>query len=197
MHRLYKTLTPFLLAMTLGLLVHGFVNRTKFSHAVSTSAPIETNLEILSVPEVDFPDELKKSGFIFASVRLQALLDADGKVKNVRPYPMLPYGVPESEAGKGQYVGYTSARTTDGFVEELPFGLTALAIEQISKTEFIPRRVDGQAKPELVFVIVQFRYSESTWTKGCNDIEVQVINSEGPVWRGNIWKQKDLPCVMI
>ena len=198
MYRLYKTLTPFLITMMLGLLVHGVVNRVRFNPAVRVSAPIETRLEIISIPNMNFPETFKRPQFFGGTVRLQALFDSDGKVKNVRPYPMLPFGVPESEAGKGQYAGYTSARTHGGFVKELPFGLSLQAIDQISKTRFIPKNVDGQPIAESVFVLVNFVYNNSRYAHGCNEIQVTVVNSEGTVWRGDIWEARDrVVCVMI
>ena len=201
MHRLHQTITPFLVAMTIGLLVHGFVNSGKWRNKYSTRTRVHlevqsTPLKVLSVPDLDFPEVVKQAQF-GGTVNLQALFDSDGTVKSIRPYPMLPYGVPESEAGHGKYAGYTSAMIGTKFVKELPFGLTDLAKTQVSKIQFLPKYVNGEPQAEWTAVQVSFGYSESRYSVGCSQIEITVIGTKGIVWQGNIWTHRNRGCVLI
>ena len=199
MHRLYQTITPFLIAMTIGLLAFGLVNQRKWRNRVSTHAGINqpgksTPLKVLSVPDLDFPEAVKQARVVGRTVKLQALFDSDGTVKNIRPHPMLPFGVPESEAAHGKYAGYTSTMIGAKFVKELPFGLTELAKTHVSKIKFLPKYVTGEPQAELTTVQVSFDYSESRYSVGCSQIEITVIGTESILWQGNIWTHRNRGC---
>src|SRR5690349_13737239 len=105
------------------------INRCEF--VSSASCPRTTTAPISNVflPDVDFPEDFQRfDSFYSASLRLKALFDSDGRVKQIAPFPMLPYGVPESAAGKGEFRDYTPFMTHWKFVKELPHGLTEIAI---------------------------------------------------------------------
>jgi hypothetical protein len=157
----------------------------------------ETPLKIESVPDWDFSDAAKKSTGASASLRLIALFDSDGIVKEIRPYPMLPFGVAESEAGHGQYADYTPMMMETQFVKQLPYGFTESAIEQVRLIRFKPRLVDGQPVSEWVMVNTEFGYTESRFSIGCSAITVTVMNDNGTLWHGNTWIQRVRGCILV
>jgi len=103
---------------------------------------------------------------------------------DVRPYPMLPFDVPESVAGTGEYADVTPAMVNSHFVEELPYGMTDAAIQQARGIKFIPRKVKGVAFPEQVNVITHFGFGGTSFSAGCGSIEVTVFDKSGMLWQG-------------
>src|SRR5450432_2725770 len=103
---LLKRVLPFVLTCALGIFIGlakvSITRRTPGFPIHQTSRP-----KVVAAPEVEFPVG-KKAHESYGSIRLQAQFCADGRIRNVKPFPMLPYGVPESEAGHGSYADYTA-----------------------------------------------------------------------------------------
>jgi hypothetical protein len=200
-HRLIKALVPFTLAFAAGIVLHLLlvpgVTKVSIEERLDFSE-VSVPITHVTVPSADFPEAAKHtSGFFGGSVRLRALFDADGKVKQVRPYPMLPYGMAESAAGHGEFRDYTSAMVSGRFVSELPFGLTELAVDQIRRTEFSPAMSQGRLNPEWVTIEVEFSFNEGRYAAGCSEINVTIMDSRGVVWNGNTWVHRDRGCSLI
>ena len=173
------------------------INRCEFEFSANcptTATPISN----VFLPDVDFPETLKRSKtFYKASLRLKALFDSDGRVKEIAPFPMLPYGVPESAAGKGEFLGYTPFMIDWKFARELPHGLTEIAIVQIERTGFSPATLDGKPVGQLVMINVDFGYNENRFASGCSTIEVTIMDDKDVRWGGNTWVHRDRGCVVI
>ena len=160
----------------------------------TTTSPISN----VFLPDVDFPEPFKRfKTFYGASLRLMALFDSDGRVREVTPFPMLPYGVPESAAGKGEYLHYTPFMTHWKFVKELPFGLTEIAIDQIEHTGFSPATFDDKPVSQWVMINIEFGYNENRFASGCSTIEVTIMDDRDVRWTGNTWAHRDRGCVLF
>jgi hypothetical protein len=175
------------------------INRCEVEWSASCPPRINT-LPISNVflADVDFPESLKGSKtFYHASLRLKALFDFDGRVKEIAPFPMLPYGVPESAAGKGEFRGYTPFMVDWKFVKQLPHGLTEIAIVQIERTGFSPATLNGKPVGQWVMINVDFGYNENRFASGCSTIEVTIMDDSGVRWTGNTWVNRDRGCVLF
>ena len=176
--------------------VHTFNRSGLEFHASPTT--ITGPISNVFLPDVDFPETFKRfKTFYGASLRLIALFDSDGTVKEVTPFPMLPYGVPESAAGKGEFIGYTPFMTHWKFVKQLPFGLTEMAIDQIERTGFSPALFKGKPVSQWVMINIEFGYNENRFATGCSTIEVTIMDDKDVRWTGNTWIHRDRGCVLI
>jgi hypothetical protein len=186
MHRIVKTLVPFSLALVSGLLVTALVN-SRLARPEELGRH-STPLKIVSVPETDFSADAKLARGLQASVKLRALFDEDGLVKDVRPYPMIPYGVPESAAGRGEFRDRTSSMVQGRFVDTLPYGLTDVAIKQVKQVRFVPGTVNQTAQCDWVIVLVEFTVQnvQLDWPN-CSSIKTTMMDESGVVWQGNTW----------
>jgi hypothetical protein len=110
---------------------------------------------------------------------------------------MLPYGVQESAAGKGEFLGYTPFMKGWKFAKELPFGLTDIAIDQIKQTGFSPAMLAGKPVSQWVMINVEFGYNENRFASGCSTIEVTIMDDKDVRWTGNTWIHRDRGCVLI
>jgi len=174
------------------------LNRCDLEFHASCAKPITAPINNVFVPDVDFPETFKRSKtFYGASLRLIALFDSDGTVKEVTPFPMLPYGVPESAAGKGEFIGYTPFMTHWKFVKQLPFGLTEMAMDQIERTGFSPALFKGKPVSQWVMINIEFGYNENRFASGCSTIEVTIMDDKDVRWTGNTWIHRDRGCVLI
>jgi hypothetical protein len=154
-------------------------------------------LTVYSVPDVDFPEEVKRlRRFVYAQVRLEAVFE-NGSIKSVRPYPMLPYGVTESAAGSGEFADVTPFMLDATFVNALPYGLTESAIRQVSEIDYNPKKLNGRSVPQRVTVLTKYSYSDSRFAVGCSNIEVTIIDDTGVLWKGNTWVSRNRGCVLI
>src|SRR5947209_3216778 len=109
---LLKRFLPFALALVVGLLLWNLLSKTKHSVNIVNSkyagmgfgsgsgwGPRSdgdklASVRIYYVPDIVIPDAVRHSSYEFsATIRLEALLGADGKVSEVKPVLMLPYGV--------------------------------------------------------------------------------------------------------
>ena len=206
-----RLLHQFLLTLILmvGIVAHHLMNRKSESVHTSNRCDVEFNTRCSTptthtpvsnvfVPDVDFPETFKRfKTFYGASLRLKALFDSDGMVKEVAPFPMLPYGVPESAAGKGEFLTYTPFMTRWKFVKELPFGLTEKAIDQIEHTGFSPAMSDGKPVSQWVMINIEFGYNENRFASGCSTIEVTIMDEKDVRWTGNTWVNREKGCVLF
>ena len=156
-----------------------------------------SRITIESVPNADFPLTLKKRGPRGGSVRLIAVFDADGSIKSIRPYPIVPFGVDESAAGSGKFADVTPFMSGGRFVRSLPYGLTELAIEQVSKIKYKPRTENGKPAAQSVFVLTDFSYTDSEYSVGCSSVDLTIMDDSGVLWLGNTWVGRDRGCLMI
>jgi len=205
-----RLLHQFLLTLILmvGIVAHHMIsrkrepvytfNRCDVEFHASCSTTATAPISNVFLPDVDFPETFERfQTFYGASLRLKALFESDGKVKEVRPFPMLPYGVPESAAGKGEYVDYTPFMTHLKFVKELPFGLTEIAIDQIEHTGFSPAMANGKPVSQWVMINIEFGYDENRNASGCSTIEVTIMDDKEVRWTGNTWVHRDRGCVLV
>ena len=186
-----------------GIVAHQIISRktehrSEFQFSASSITTNKSPISNVFVPDVDFPDTFKRfKTFYGASLRLKARFDSDGTVKEVAPFPMLPYGVPESAAGQREYLAYTPFMVRWKFVKELPVGVTERVIDQIEHTGFSPAMFDGKPVSQLVMINIEFGYTESRFASGCSTIEVTIMDDKDVRWTGNTWVHRDRGCVLI
>lgn len=171
--------------------------RFKFEFSASRITTNTSPISNVFVPDVDFPETFKPPKTFYGSLRLKALFNSDGTVKEVVPFPMLPYGVPELAAGKGDFVGYTPFMRGWKFSKDLPHGLTEIAIDQIEHTGFSPATVDGKPVSQWVMINIDFGYNENRYANGCSTIDVTIMDDKDVRWTGNTWARRDKGCVMF
>jgi hypothetical protein len=195
-----RLLHQFVLTLILmaGILAHHVISRRSMSdHAVHSSSVTYTPIRNVFLPDVDFPEDFQRfKSFYGASLRLKALFDSDGRVKEIAPFPMLPYGVPESAAGKGEFRGYTPFMIDWKFVKELPHGLTEMAIVQIERAGFSPATLNGKPVSQWVMINVEFGYNENRFASGCSTIEITIMDDKDVRWTGNTWVHRDRGCMV-
>lgn len=209
MAQVLKRALPFILAFVFGVMMTAIIGRLHpirhtmsfqgRGHRCHKSVNVYEikRITIDSVPDADFPDALQKSGSDGGSVRLIATFDADGSVKLIRPYPMLPFGVNESAAGSGEFEDVTPFMSDGRFVNSLPSGLTELAIEQVSGIKYKPRTENGTPVSQRVFVLTDYANTDSPFSAGCSSIHVTVMDETGILWQGNTWVSRNQGCVVI
>ncbi|HEY6242481.1 MAG TPA: hypothetical protein VIX17_00965 [Pyrinomonadaceae bacterium] len=208
MPRLLHQLLVTLILMTGIVAHHIIVRRTEpvhkingcdvESHARCPTTTTYTPISNIFLPDLDFPESFKRfETFYGASLRLKALFDSDGRVKQIAPYPMLPYGVPESAAGKGEFLDYTPFMTHWKFVKELPYGLTEMAIVQIERAGFSPAMSDGQPVGQWVMINIEFGYNENRFASDCSTIDVTIMDDKDVRWTGNTWVHRERGCVLF
>ena len=200
MTQILKRALPFLLTFAIGIACASIAERLFWyrSHCPPRSAPTDVSrITIESVPNADFPQALKKRGPGGGIVRLIAVFDADGSIKSIRPYPMVPFGVDESTAGSGKFADVTPFMSGGRFVSSLPYGLTELAIEQVSKIKYKPRTANRKPASQTVFVLTDFSYTDSEYSVGCSSVDLTIMDDSGVLWLGNTWIGRDRGCLMI
>jgi hypothetical protein len=185
-----------------GIVAHQVISRktehrSKFEFSASRITTNTSPISNVFVPDLDFPETFKRSKTFYGSLRLKALFDSDGTVKEVAPFPMLPYGVPESAAGKGEFLGYTPFMRGWKFAKDLPFGLTEIAIDQIERTGFSSATVDGKPVSQWVMINIDFGYNENRFASGCSTIEVTIMDDNDVRWTGNTWVHRNRGCVVF
>lgn len=182
--RIFLLVLILLVGIGIGVLGHSFWLRV---HRDPTPEVEESSdLSVIFIPDADFTEEAKRSPGISASIRLQGVVDANGQMKDVRPFPLLPYNVPESAAGSQEFPNVTPAIVDSKFVAELPYNLTDAAIRQVQRIHFVPKKVNGEAVSELVNVIINFGFVRNRFAvgRGCDSIKVTIFNKRGMVWEG-------------
>ncbi|MGH9883602.1 MAG: hypothetical protein ACRD6N_19430 [Pyrinomonadaceae bacterium] len=191
-----KRVLPFSLALALGVGLGQLTNHVKPTRvrlADATAAEFSVPPAIISVPELDLTEAANNlRGLGMISIRMQALFDADGSVKEVRPFPMLPYGVPEAAAGHGEFAGYTAMRVNNHFVKELPNGLTDIAIKEVQGIAFAPKELNGTAVPSRVTVLMSFNpgyYPREN--SSFNEITLTVMDGSGVLWDDSVWVNRE------
>ncbi len=165
------------------------------------SAPVEgsSDLSVIFIPDADFTEEAQRSPGISASIRLQGVVDINGQMKNVRPFPSLPYNVSESVAGSPEFPDVTPTMVSGKFAKELPYNLTDAAIRHAQSIHFLPRKVNGEAVSEQVHVIIKFGFVRSPIVvgKGCNSIKLTIFNKSRTVWEGQTSVSRYDGCMLI
>ena len=181
----------------IGILGHSFWLRLRSDHPARTTG--SSDLAVIFIPDADFTEEAQRSPGISASIRLHGVVDVEGQMKNVRPFPMLPSNVPESAAGGPEFPDVTPAMVNSKFVKELPYNLTDAAIRQAQSIQFLPRRVNGVAVAEPVNVIIKFGFIRSPLAvgKGCNSIKLTIFNKSGTIWEGQTSVSRYDGCMLI
>lgn len=168
---LIKRGLPFILALTTGLWLANYISFFKPPIEKSIhEAPRKrtTSFRIKHVPDVVIPDAALRSlefagsrDWFTASIRLEAVLRADGKVTEIKPVRMLPYGVNDSSI-KAESQSHVSAFIFNHeFVPELPYGLTQSAIEAVRRIEFTPAMIDGRPISVRVTINSDFGYTSA------------------------------------
>jgi len=173
------------------------INRCEFVSSASCPRTATSPISNVFIPDLDFPETFKRSKTFYGSLRLKALFNSNGFVEQVTPFPMLPYGVPESAAGKGEFLGYTPFMRGWKFAKDLPFGLTEIAIDQIERTGFSSATVDGKPVSQWVMINIDFGYNENRFASGCSTIEVTIMDDKDVRWTGNTWVHRDRGCVVF
>jgi len=176
--------------------VHTF-NRCESEFSASCFKTTTSPISNVFLPDADFPATFKRFKTFYGSLRLKARFNSVGFVEEVTPFPMLPYGVPESAAGKSEFLGYTPFMREWKFAKELPFGLTDIAIDQIKHTGFSPAMLDGKPVSQWVMINIEFGYNENRFASGCSTIEVTIMDDKDVRWTGNTWVHRDRGCVLI
>jgi len=211
MTHILRRALPFILAFLFGVMITAVIGRIlpvhphhlfdHGGHRCKRKPPTANDIgriTIESVPNADFPEAIKKRQPTYGRVKLIAVFDADGSVKSVRPYPMIPFGVSESAAGVGEFAGVTPFMIDGEFVNSLPDNLTELAIQQVSRIGYKPKTLNGQPVSQTVFVLTDYGYSESSrFASGCSRIDVTIMDDTGILWEGNTWVSQDVGCVLI
>ncbi len=194
-HALKKAL-PFVIALLVGVGLSHFKN--SLLPVPSRSEPTATvvPVRIKAIPDGQFSLAAKNSNGVYAVVKLQAVLGADGKVSDVKPVLMISHGGDES-VFLSKHPETTSSQVSGKFVKELPFGLTESAISQIKRMSFSPKLVNGHLLSERVSVIAEFSYNESEWAHNCNSIRFTIFSDGDVLWRGETWVGRNLGCIMI
>ncbi len=194
-----KTAVPFLLTLLIGVAADRFLGRILFESLDHQAGPgpMSQPLRIESVPEVDFPDSVKRFGELRVKVRLRALFGETGEVREVIPSPSLPYGGPEQgiaaqdfESNKSRYI-----------VDDLTRNLTQTAIQQVRQIRFMPKRMDSTFVPQWVTVETSFEHMCRAWPPGGTDkfssISVKVMDNTGVLWQGNTWVNDGTDCFRL
>ncbi|MDT5124038.1 MAG: hypothetical protein QOC96_3520 [Acidobacteriota bacterium] len=175
---LLKRFLPFALTLIVGLMLGSLLSKS--THSVDVVAPKYTGMgfgsgsgwgphpdrdkqapvKINYVPDIVIPDAIRRSSWEFvATLRLEAVLGADGKVSEVKPILMLPYGVTESSLDPKDPAKTLPFILNGKFVASLPYGLTEAAIEMAKNIKFIPATINGM--PVSVRVTINSEFSNS------------------------------------
>lgn len=208
---LLKRVLPFALTLVVGVLVANLWSN--FPYSVNIGAPKYAGAgfgggsslgphsdenkpyraEIRYIPDIVIPDAARRSrrGFS-ATIRLEALLNADGTVSGVRPVLMLPYGVNETSLDSKERSKISPYILDGNFVMSLPYGLTEAAIDMVRKIEFTPAKIDGKPVTVRVTINSQFAY----WTGpsdvvcgGCPIADTVIMEDGKVIWRTNFSPQ--------
>jgi len=181
-----KRVLPFCLAFCagLGLVMLRNQNYGTLNCSLPPRAPVVTPLKVDFVPELNLTAAAKRSTGLDSHLQLIALFDGDGRIKEIRPHPMLPYGVPESEAGRGRFANYTPMLVDGQFVKELPFELTKESIEHVCRIRYTPKRVGGRPVSQLVIVNIEFSFGNSPDFVRGDSIDMTLMDDSGTLWEG-------------
>jgi hypothetical protein len=191
MQCLLKRFLPFALTMIFGLWLASYsspprarVGKIVYNSPRHTAVPVS----IKSVPGIVYPAASCRAtnGFL-VTIRLEALLGADGTVSEIKPVLMLPYGVSEESLSPTERAENSPFILDGKFVERLPYGLTEAAIEAFRQIEFIPATRDGQPIPVRVTIDTRFSYTPGIHSVcnsfGGNYADTVIIEGDAVRWR--------------
>src|SRR5262245_20766941 len=148
---------PFVLTLTIGIAVDSLLSATIFRPTRQQSVALkawvyEEPVIINSIPDVDFPKSIQQVGGLWTKVRLRALFDRDGQVKQITAEN---YALDDPTGELNQM----PPKPDDDFTAVICRDATQTAIDQLSKTWFRPRIVNGEAVSEWVTVDTIFAYN--------------------------------------
>ncbi|MDT4969624.1 MAG: hypothetical protein QOJ64_4361 [Acidobacteriota bacterium] len=192
---LLKRGLPFVLALITGLGAWALTERLQaptLSTSIKVKDTVGTAVIIKHVPELQLTRAaIKSSGGFNGSIRLQALLGADGRVEEVKLVPMLPYGVTEESLDAAQRTESMPARINGEPAMSLPYGLTEVAIEAAKGMKFTPATKDGKPISVWVTITADFGYSDGAGCMG-GGTEFIVMDDEGVKWHA---RKGDSVCI--
>jgi hypothetical protein len=178
-------------ALLIGIAVAAVVRRESPTYMTCGTFPYqrEERLQIVSVPDADFAESVKiERPFFTASARFEVLFDANGVIKSVRPYPMLPYGVSKAT---GEFADATPFLADGTFVTKLPEDVIALATRQIFSIQYNPKTVNGSPVVERAFVLVEYSYADPEYADLLDHIDVTIMDDTAVLWQGNTWVSRN------
>lgn len=193
---LLKRILPFLITLGVGVTLSLFALRSFYRQSKSYCISQDlmnsekigpSGLTILSLPEFDFTDAARRTSGFSGSIRLQAVLDADGTVREVKPIKMLPYGVREESLAAEERNQITPFMVDGKFVRSLPYGLTDASIESAKKIQFTPTIIDGKPMPVRVTIVNEFNLITSPDCVQCSSIDTYAFDDSGKTWQKHSW----------
>jgi hypothetical protein len=191
MRRVINSAIPFVLTLTIGIALDSLLNRFLFRPSVDQSRVVrawvyEEPVAIVSVPDVEFPKSVQQMGGLWTRVKLRALFDSDGQVKQISA---VADGLPSMgfEDGRGQAT--RQLRTAQRqFMSEILRDVMQTAIDQLSRTKFKPRTVNGEFLPEWVTVETTFAYNFRE--QGGRAIDVRISGAH-VMWTADTWSGRN------
>lgn len=184
---LLKRILPFILTLSLGLVLGKVLTRPSFrtdATALVLTRVDTTPLSILSVPEIDFTEEARRTTNILSgSLRVQASLGADGKVSDVKLIGTFPAANFTLVDKKGELVRPTSAILNDKFIDSLPQELIEASIEATKQIQFIPATKDGKPISSSVTAVYEFYLIASPDCITCSEINITITDNGGLRWQ--------------
>ncbi len=187
---LLKKILPFILTLSLGIALPGILTHLSVltgREAIESTNVKSTPLAIQYVPELDFSDESRRSYGFSASLKLQALLGADGSVSDITPVVMLPYGVTDASTVETGNMGQPTPAIMNGkFVRTLPYGLIETSIEAAKQIQFTPATKNGKSTSVMVNIVYEFNLMISPDCMECSSIITTIMDDSGVRWRGEI-----------
>jgi hypothetical protein len=189
---LLKKVLPFVLALSLGIALGRLITHSNLRSDIAMVESPSSNsmpLSISYVPELDFTDAARRTIGFSGSLKLRALLDADGKVSEVEPAVMLPYGVTDEASVETGRMGHPAPAIMDGkFVKTLPYGMTESAIESAKQIRFTPAMKDGKPTSSLITITYEFNLSTSPDCM-CSSITTTIMDDSGVKWHKPTWRE--------
>lgn len=202
---LLKRVLPFAFTMVFGLWLANYISSSRpLAEKSAGESPRQriVSVKIMRVPDIINPAAscLSPNGFS-TTIRLEALLGADGTVSEIKPVLMLPYGVGE-ESLTPEERQQVSPFILDGkFVESLPYGLAEAAIDAARRIEFIPATKDGKPISVRITINSQFSYTPSphSFCASCPNAEITIIEGGVIRWRTMFMtraeRERDCPAI--
>jgi hypothetical protein len=191
-----------MLTLSIGILLGRFITHSNLHPRVVIIESINAKtmpVFISYVPDLDFTDAARRTNGFSGLLDLRAVLDADGKVSEVKPTDILPYGAADDSVAYGvtadtsvetRRIGHPTPAYIDGkFVETLPYGMTEAAIESAKQIRFTPAMKDGKPISSLVTIEYEFNLITSPDCLRCSSIITSVRDDRGVIWNKLTWRE--------
>lgn len=176
-----KIAIPFTLTLLFGIFVTRLLE-PRVPVIVIPYPKANGRLVVLSVPKIGFTEQAKRSPGLQASVKLRVAVDRDGRVTSVKPVPMLPFGVPDSATGSGEFSNVTPFLENGRFVKDLTHQLTESAVSLVGGIQFNPD--SGVIDFREAAIVVDFSVTDPLGWPLCNSIVVTVFDKNKQLWTG-------------